>query len=271
MQEIARKDKGLQQSPAQSCAGSASKALKWLTYTSFQFFARLLLTGRIERNAFGKSKVFDPPALAFGGDLGKCQQVFQLRTLPVMGGPMGCSLRTPSISVSRIFMTAMGSLLQKAVIATCSRSAFMVVFGHFHDSCIREAHLWTGHWVSPTLSMACSGDLDTRIRFLIQRQFKNPSAIELQFEEVTRFNLVPTPENYDSIIYSATLLVQDKIIFWSLDAGWDPSSRKRRRYLDFGNEAQLARSRLARCGLEIWTKVMPMISLSEILLAASIS
>ena len=103
----------------------------------------------------------------------------------------------------------------------------MELLGHFHDSCIREAHLWTSHWVSPTLSMSCSGDLDTRISFLIQRQFKNPSAIELLFEEVTRFNLVPTPDNYDSIIYSATLLVKDKIIFWSPEADWNPAEPKR--------------------------------------------
>lgn len=102
----------------------------------------------------------------------------------------------------------------------------MEVCGHFHDSCIREAHLWTGHWVSPTLSMSCPGDLDTKIRFLIQRQFKNPSAIELLFEEVARFNLVPTPEDYDSIIYSATLLVKE-IIFWSPEADWNPADPER--------------------------------------------
>jgi hypothetical protein len=70
-------------------------------------------------------------------------------------------------------------------------NALMEVFGNFHDSCIREAHLWTDHWVSPKLSMSCCGHLDNKIRFLIQRQYKNPSAIELFFEHVTRFNLVP--------------------------------------------------------------------------------
>ena len=102
--------------------------------------------------------------------------------------------------------------------------ALMEVFGDFHDSCIREAHLFTDHWVSPDLSMSCSSNLDTKIRFLIQRQFKNPSAIELFFDEVTCFHLVPTPENYDSIIFSAALLVQDGGIFWSPEGDWRPDT-----------------------------------------------
>ena len=101
------------------------------------------------------------------------------------------------------------------------------LFGWFHDGCIREALLWTEHWVSHDLSMSCPGNLDNRIRFLIQRQFKNPSAIELLFEEVTRFNLVPTPENYDTTIYEAVLLVRDDHIYWSPESGWSPDSDNR--------------------------------------------
>ena len=85
-----------------------------------------------------------------------------------------------------------------------------------------EAHLWTGHWVSKDLSMTCSDSLDNCIRILVQRQFKDPSAIELLFEEVTRFNLVPSPENYESIIFEATLLVQDGTIYWTPNVGWWP-------------------------------------------------
>jgi len=100
----------------------------------------------------------------------------------------------------------------------------MDLFGGFHDGCVREAHLWTDHWVASDLSMSCPGHLDNRIRFLIQRQFHNPSAIELLFDEVTRFNLVPTPDNYDSIIYDATLVVRDGIIYWSPEDDWSPDS-----------------------------------------------
>lgn len=105
--------------------------------------------------------------------------------------------------------------------------ALMELFGDFHDGCIREAHIWTDHWVAENLSMMCPGNLDNRIRFLIQRQFKNPAAIELLFDEVTRFNLVPTPDNYDAIIDNATLLVRDETIYWSPDFNWSPDSPTR--------------------------------------------
>ena len=105
--------------------------------------------------------------------------------------------------------------------------ALMKAFGGFHDGCIREAHFWTDHWVSKDLSMECPGNLDNRIRFLVQRQFRNPVAIELLFEKVTRFNLVPTPDNYDTIIYGATLLVRDDNIYWSPKGGWSPDSSQR--------------------------------------------
>lgn len=115
----------------------------------------------------------------------------------------------------------------KTIETQSDADALMDLFGGFHDACIHEAHLWTDHWVHNDLSMSCPGDLDNRIRILIQRQFKNPSAIELLFEEVTRFNLVPTPENYDSIIFEATLLVQKGQIYWSPESNWSPENSER--------------------------------------------
>lgn len=105
--------------------------------------------------------------------------------------------------------------------------ALMELFGRFHDACVREAHLWTDHWVSTDLSMSCPGHLDNHIRFLVQRQFTNPAAIELLFEEVTRFNLAPTPDNYDTIILKATLLVRGDMVFWSTQPDWSPDSATR--------------------------------------------
>ena len=72
--------------------------------------------------------------------------------------------------------------------------SLMALFGGFHDGCLREAHLWTGHWVSNDLAMTCPDSLDNCIRILVQRQFKDPFAIELLFGEVARFNLVPSPK-----------------------------------------------------------------------------
>jgi hypothetical protein len=103
----------------------------------------------------------------------------------------------------------------------------MNVFGGFHDGCIREAHMWTEHFVDSGLSMSCTGDLDTRVRLLIQRQFKAPSAIELLFENVVTFHLQPSPENYDSIILGAAMLCRDGTFYWAEDADWSPESLKR--------------------------------------------
>ncbi len=103
----------------------------------------------------------------------------------------------------------------------------MKVFGGFHDGCIREAHIWTGYWVERELSMRCPWNLHNKIRIWFQRQYTDPSAVELFFEEVTRFNLVPALENYDSIILAATLLVQGDTIFWSPEDEWRPEKPNR--------------------------------------------
>ncbi|MGD0364328.1 MAG: hypothetical protein ABSC93_25910 [Bryobacteraceae bacterium] len=100
-------------------------------------------------------------------------------------------------------------------------------FGGFHDGCLREAHVWTGHWVAEDLHMHCTGELDTRVRLLIQRQFSAPSAIELLFEEVTTFHLQPSPRNYDSIIFGATMLLDGDTFYWADLGGWSPAASER--------------------------------------------
>lgn len=101
-------------------------------------------------------------------------------------------------------------------------SELMKTFGYFHDACIKEAHLWTQHRVNKNLSMSCSGELDTSMKFVVQRQFKNPTCIEILFEEVTRINIVPSPENYDQIIYEALIGMEDGEFFWSVDSNDKP-------------------------------------------------
>jgi hypothetical protein len=118
----------------------------------------------------------------------------------------------------------MNKMEWKEIKTQTDAEALMDLVNEFHDGCIREAHLWTGYWVNNELSMNCPSNLHNCIRFLIQRQWKNPVAIELLFKEVTRFILVPAPENYDSIIYESVLLVQNSNIYWSVDSRWSPDS-----------------------------------------------
>jgi hypothetical protein len=110
----------------------------------------------------------------------------------------------------------------KKIATQADADALMMLFGDFHDSCIRDAHIWTGSYIDTSLSMFCSPGLDNNIRFLIQRQCENPHAIELLFEQVTRLNLVPAPENYDSIVRDAKLLLKGGEIYWSTDGDWSP-------------------------------------------------
>ena len=83
------------------------------------------------------------------------------------------------------------------------------IFGYFHDACLKELYMWTGTYVNEDLSMAVPGELDTNVKILFQRQYSNPSAIELFFECVTVIHIVPTPENYDSIIREAIIIKND--------------------------------------------------------------
>jgi hypothetical protein len=100
----------------------------------------------------------------------------------------------------------------------------MELFGGFHDGCIAEVHLWTGYYVSEDLRMAVPVGLDTSIRLLVHRQWTDPAAIELLFEQVTHFNFAPAPVNYESIIHTATLLFRGDELFWADAGGWDPNA-----------------------------------------------
>ncbi|MGF9963282.1 hypothetical protein [Bacillus rhizoplanae] len=80
--------------------------------------------------------------------------------------------------------------------------------------------MWKECYVGERLSMAVPTGLDTNVRILFQRQFENPSAIELVFEGVTQFHVIPSGENQDSIIYDATLLLQDDTFYWENMYGW---------------------------------------------------
>jgi len=100
-------------------------------------------------------------------------------------------------------------------------------FGAFHDSCLHEAHVWSDHYVYSDLRMHCTGDLDTRVRLVIQRQVSGLSAVELLFEQVLTFHLQPSPQDYDSIIFGATMLHRGEAFYWADVEGWSPESADR--------------------------------------------
>lgn len=104
----------------------------------------------------------------------------------------------------------------------------MKVFGYFHDSCLKELHMWSEHFVDNKLSMNVSSGLDHRVRILFQRQARNPSAIELMFEQVTEMHILPSPENYDSIICSASFIFEEGLFYWAADSSWKPENMEKK-------------------------------------------
>ncbi|MBW3622264.1 MAG: hypothetical protein KY468_02515 [Armatimonadetes bacterium] len=91
----------------------------------------------------------------------------------------------------------------------------MSAFGGFHDACIREAHLWTGHYVDDDMSMTVEPWVCARM--LLQRQWRNPSAIELLFIGVHDFRMSPPPHNFDASIDEANLVLENGFFCWEDD------------------------------------------------------
>lgn len=98
----------------------------------------------------------------------------------------------------------------------------MDLFGHFHDGCLREVHIATGHFVKKDLSMTV--DWRTTAHMLVQRQFQPFSAIELRFEEIVGLKLSPPTPRYESIIYRAAFLLSNGVFYWAESADWSPDS-----------------------------------------------
>jgi hypothetical protein len=94
----------------------------------------------------------------------------------------------------------------------------MHTFGNFHDGCVREIHVETGHYVDRDLRMNIGWQ--TTAHLLVQRQFRNPSAIEMRFEGVLSLQFSPPDPDCDSIIFSATLRLNDGVLTWADHRGF---------------------------------------------------
>jgi hypothetical protein len=98
-------------------------------------------------------------------------------------------------------------------------------FGGFHDGCIREMFVWSNYYVSANLRMGADwGENVVNVRIHFQRQWAEPSSIEMWFEDITDLHLQPAAKNYDWIIYDATLMRRDGVVYWAKEAGFDPQT-----------------------------------------------
>jgi hypothetical protein len=90
-------------------------------------------------------------------------------------------------------------------------------FGYFYDACIKEVKYISGSYVSADLRMKPIDDL-RQIYMIIHKQNREHSVIEFLFDGVERFNLVPSKEDYDSIISGLLIKQKDGYIYFANSA-----------------------------------------------------
>lgn len=90
---------------------------------------------------------------------------------------------------------------------------FMKLFGRFHDSCIKEFKYVSGAYVSEDLSMNPVNSKNT-LKIIFQRQFNNPSAIEMEFSELLELRMFPLDDNFTCEILAATMIIENEDIYW---------------------------------------------------------
>lgn len=74
-------------------------------------------------------------------------------------------------------------------------NAFLELVGEFHDSIIKEIHSFNSGYVDSDLAM-CFGGFDLRV--LIQRQYKDISAVELLLGNVSEYHIIDSGDIYSA-------------------------------------------------------------------------
>jgi len=97
---------------------------------------------------------------------------------------------------------------------------FMMLYGHFHDSCIKEIKYISGMFVDENLSMNPISS-KKRLSVIFQRQFSNPTAVEIVFEGLIHLNLCPEEEGYTGEIFDAYMEIHDGTVYWAETADFD--------------------------------------------------
>lgn len=91
--------------------------------------------------------------------------------------------------------------------------SFMKEIHGFHDSCIKEMKYSSGAYVEKNLSMSPVNTKRT-LTVLIQRQFEDISALELEFSELEYISMYPVNQDYTCEILGASFFIKDDLIYW---------------------------------------------------------
>ena len=95
---------------------------------------------------------------------------------------------------------------------------FMNQFGGFHDSCIKELKYISGAFVCKDLSMHPINS-ERVVKIIFQRQYDNPSVIEIEFGGVVKLSLFPMNEDYTCEITGATMILCNSLFYWCDSGG----------------------------------------------------
>lgn len=89
----------------------------------------------------------------------------------------------------------------------------MATFGRFHDSCIKELKYISGAFVSSDLNINPINSV-RKVRVIFQRQYKAPTAIEMEFLGLLNLNLSPVDENFTCELQGAAMFISSDKIYW---------------------------------------------------------
>lgn len=87
------------------------------------------------------------------------------------------------------------------------------IVNYFHDSCIKEIKYISGSFINKDQTMHTIDNL--RNVSVIMQLPSDDNAIELEFEEIERLNLVPSFPNYSSKIFEAFIFIYNGYIYFS--------------------------------------------------------
>jgi hypothetical protein len=85
----------------------------------------------------------------------------------------------------------------------------------FHDSCLVSLQYTSGAYVDVSDFSMNPINTERKLSMIFQSQFKECYSVELLFNKLIKLNLEPNDENYDCIIFGATIEKRDNLFFWA--------------------------------------------------------
>ena len=102
---------------------------------------------------------------------------------------------------------------------------FMEMLYGFHDSCLKELNYMSGAYVNESFEMYPINN-QRILKVIIQRQFQNPCAIEMEFIGLKHLIMYPNDPYYTCEILDATMILKDDCIYWCDCGGLSESDLK---------------------------------------------